>query len=1194
MKQATALFLVGFSIVGQVFAEDPPIFGFTASSSAEQRKLEAKFDAGLKAENLREWMQHMTAQPHHLGSPYGKQNAEYMAGLFRSWGYDTRIEEFRVLFPTPKTRLLEMLSPERFTALLSEPKIPEDRTSGQPGELPVYNAYSIDGDVTGELVYVNFGLPDDYEELKLHGIDVKGKIVIARYYGGWRGLKPKEAAERGAIGCILYTDPQSDGYFQGDVYPKGGWRNEYSAQRGSVIDYTDHSGDVLTPFVGATIDAPRIQRSESRNITKIPVLPISYHDALPLLRALEGPVAPESWRGALPIPYHLGRGPARVHLKISFQWDIVSAYDVIARMEGAEFPDQWILRGNHHDAWVYGAMDPVSGIVAVMEEARGVAALAKTGWRPKRTLIYAAWDGEEEGLMGSTEWVETHEKELREKAVAYINTDSNARGFLYFAGSPVLQKVTNQAAADVLDPQKRISVKERARAYGILSDDPSARDREDLLMNPPGSGSDYVPFLQHLGIASMDIAFGDEDEFGQYHSIYDSFDHYIRFQDPTFEYGVALAKTGGRIMLRLANAEVLPLDFMAEADSLQNYIGKVSSLASSKSEEIRERNRRLAEGSLQAGSDSTKTYVVPQPLPEPADLDFSALQRSSAQLKEQAALYQNALDAALRTGSVANANRLNAALQQAEQSLAFPGGVPGRNWYTHAIQTASTKSGFGDSTLSTIREPIRANEWKSAQEQIQAVAKVLDTYRGVVEGAAALLPQIPEATLTLAPCRPAGVSEDLQCGTFKVPENRSKPEGRQLQINVVVLPALESASKKEPLFDLAGTEFAELYAGELKEFRRHRDIVLVDQRGMSPPALNCPGADLSRQGYLREPFPSEYVKRCAQELGKSADLNSYLTSIAMEDVDAIRKALGYDSIHLSGASYFSRAVLEYIRRHGEHVKSAILRSPVPPDARMPLQFAAWAQRALDLLFADCASDDACMRAFPTLRDDWKSVLSRLSRGPARVAYAGETLELQRDVFAEKVRLLLYSPSSRRSVPFVIHEASIGNFTPLLDSAIPKDLSEGEQNMDGWYLSVMCPESTDFARPEEAAALSKSTDFGMSRFDRQHEACALWPHPSLSEAILRPVVSDVPVLIFAGAKDPITPPIWAEKIAETLPRSRMILIPEGSHVSSGLKPADCLQDLAMQFLDGVAPGDLNTGCAQKLQPPPFQVNARSTR
>lgn len=412
----------------QIPKSDESVMGFAAENVQAQRELEARFDSNLKSENLRDWMKRLSARPHHLGSPYNKENADFIASLFRSWGYETKLEEFHVLFPTPKTRIVEMTAPEKFTLKLNEPEVAGDATSGQQNEqLPSYNAYSIDGDVTGPLVYVNYGIPADYEELEKRGIDVKGKIVIARYGGSWRGIKPKVAAEHGAVGCLIYSDPRNDGYYQGDIYPKGAWRNEYGVQRGSVMDMPLHPGDPLTKGVGATKEARRIDIKGAPTLTKIPVLPISYSDALPLLKNLDGAVVPESWRGSLPVTYHFGGKTPTVRMKLEFNWDIKPIYNVIAKMNGAERPDQWIIRGNHRDAWVNGADDPISGLVALMEEARAVSELAKTGWKPKRTIIYAAWDGEEQGLLGSTEWAEQHAAELRQNAAVYINTDTSVR-----------------------------------------------------------------------------------------------------------------------------------------------------------------------------------------------------------------------------------------------------------------------------------------------------------------------------------------------------------------------------------------------------------------------------------------------------------------------------------------------------------------------------------------------------------------------------------------------------------------------------------------------------------------------------------------------------------------------------------------------------------------------------------------------
>ncbi len=494
------------------------------------------------SDNVRENNRRMSARPHHVGSPYDKDNAEWILSKFKEWGFDAHIETFRVLFPTPKERVVELVQPTQFRAKLQEPAVPGDPTSSQSSEqLPTYNAYSIDGDVTAPLVYVNYGSREDYEQLDRLGISVKGAIVIARYGEAWRGTKPKVAGEHGAIGCIIYSDPRDDGYFQGDDYPKGGWRPKDGVQRGSVMD-TDYPGDPLTPGVGATADAKRLPISEAKTITKIPVLPISYADALPLLSALAGPVAPEKWRGALPITYHIGPGPAKVHLKVTSNWDMKPVNDVIATLRGSGAPDQWVIRGNHFDAWVNGADDPLSGMSAVLEEARMLGELHKQGWTPKRTIIYCAWDGEEPGLLGSTEWVETHGDELQKHAAAYINSDSNGRGFFHASGSHDLEKLTNDVIREIQDPEKNIPVWQRARLSRIANaknqeDRAEIRKRAELTIGALGDGSDYASFLDHAGISALNIGYGGENDADSYHSIYDDFYWYTHFVDTDFSYG---------------------------------------------------------------------------------------------------------------------------------------------------------------------------------------------------------------------------------------------------------------------------------------------------------------------------------------------------------------------------------------------------------------------------------------------------------------------------------------------------------------------------------------------------------------------------------------------------------------------------------------------------------------------------------
>lgn len=717
---------------------DKPLLGFSAESSAAERTLEVLFDEQLKAENLRGWMKRLSAHPHELGSPYGRDNAEFLAAQLRSWGYDTRLEQFDVLFPAPKTRLLEMTAPTRFTARISEPSLKEDATSGQAKEqLPTYNAYSVDGDVEGPLLYVNYGVPKDYETLERHGIDVKGKVVIARYGGSWRGIKPKVAAEHGAVGCLIYSDPRDDGYFQGDVYPKGSWRNENGAQRGSVADMPLFSGDPLTPGVAATKDAKRLDRKDAPTLTKIPVMPISYADAEPLLRALEGPVAPEDWRGALPITYHLGPGPAKVHLKLEFDWRLVPALDVIAVMKGAERPDEWVLRGNHHDAWVNGAADPISGAVALMEEARVVGELVKAGARPKRTIVYALWDGEEEGLLGSTEWVEAHADELAAKAVAYVNSDSNARGFLYAGGSASLEPFVNEIARDVTDPETKVSVHERARAHVQVNGTPDAakevRERGELRLPALGSGSDFTPFLQHLGVASLNIGFGGEDGGGSYHSIYDSFDHYTRFLDPTFEYGVTLAKVGGRTVLRLANADVLPFDPSPVAESVAGYAREVQKLAEDLRTATEEENRRVRDRLYELTANPNVPFVAPKSKDAVPFVNFAPLQNAVARLQKSAAEYKSRIGTSPASLKPEVRNQLNAAFIGLERALARNEGLPGRPWFKHQVYAPGLYTGYGVKTLPAIREALELRQWAQAAEQVDVVARTLDGFSAELE-----------------------------------------------------------------------------------------------------------------------------------------------------------------------------------------------------------------------------------------------------------------------------------------------------------------------------------------------------------------------------------------------------------------------------------------------------------------------------
>ncbi len=706
------------------------ISGFAGKAVQQQQQLEQQFDALLSSKNIDQYVKDLSAKPHHIGSPGGNEVVQNMYNKFKSWGWDTKIETYQVLFPTPVTRVLEMLQPTVYKALLSEPSLKEDGTSAQEGQLPTYNAWSADGDVTGDLVFVNYGLPEDYEVLEKMGVSVKGKIAIAKYGRSWRGIKPKVAQEHGAIGCIIYSDPMDDGYSQGEVYPKGAFKNEYGVQRGSIMDMVIYPGDPLTPNVGATENAKRLNRSAATNLLKIPVLPISYHDAKPLLESLDGLVAPNSWSGSLPITYHVGgTATTKVHLKLAFNWKLTPAQNVIATIKGAEFPDQWIVRGNHHDAWVNGANDPISGMAAELEEAQAIGALVKAGWKPKRTLVYCAWDGEEPGLMGSTEWVEDHAAELQQKAVVYINSDGNARGFLDVEGSHALEQMITEISKEVKDPQTAVTVFERAKAKQILTASGTDAKKEALgknkfEINAMGSGSDYSSFIQHLGIPALQIGYGGEDAGGEYHSIYDSYDHYSKFKDPGFVYGVALSKTAGRVVLRMADAEVLPFDFNALHKTVNGYIKELISTTDQLREAalVDQEAEKLNVVQL-AGDPKYNVIIKAAPSPVPF-LDFSALQNAMSNLATGITKANAAKEAAVEktTGRV----DLNTALYRAEQQLLTTVGLPRRSWYKHTLYAPGFYTGYGVKTMPGIREAIEQREWKEAQEQIAIAAAAIN------------------------------------------------------------------------------------------------------------------------------------------------------------------------------------------------------------------------------------------------------------------------------------------------------------------------------------------------------------------------------------------------------------------------------------------------------------------------------------
>ncbi|HEY5316393.1 MAG TPA: transferrin receptor-like dimerization domain-containing protein [Solirubrobacteraceae bacterium] len=736
-------------------AEPPPsaLAGYDASSVAGELAWETKLRALPSADRMRENMRRLSAHPHHVGSPYDKDNAEWILARFREAGLDAHIEEFQVLFPTPKKRVLEMVAPVRFTARLEEPEVKGDPTSGQKSEqLPPYNAYSVDGDVTGPLVFVGYGLPRDYEELDRLNVSVKGAIVLARYGESWRGVKPKTAAEHGAVGCILYSDPRDDGYFDEDGYPAGPMRSPWSVQRGSVADQASTAtGDPLTPGVGSVPGAPRLSLADAKAITRIPVLPISYGDAQPLLAQIGGPMAPKKSRGGLPVPYRTGPGPARVHLVVQSSWDQKTLYDVIGRLPGTTAADEWILRGNHHDAWVNGAGDPVSGQVALLEEVRALGELTKQGWHPRRTIVFAAWDGEEPGLLGSTEWGETHGDDLRRHAAVYVNTDGNGRGVLHAGGSHSLERVVNAVERDVPDPEAPMSVFRRKQLSAIAhadtpEDRAELRDRADVRLSPLGGGSDYVVFLEHLGVASVNLGFGGEDPEGVYHSVYDDFAWYTRWSDGDFRFGRALAGTAGTLVMRLADAAVLPLDFAGLADAVTKYQKGLEKELKKKQDEMTERNRELDDGVFRATYDPHRSTVAPPREAVPPFLNFAPLENAAAALKESARRADKAMAlVASRSADpklaplVASVNR---SLVESERRLTSDAGQLGRPWYRHMLYAPGVYAGYESRPIPGVAEGIEQKHYAEAEAEVvraaaalRAETALLDAMNAEIEGA---------------------------------------------------------------------------------------------------------------------------------------------------------------------------------------------------------------------------------------------------------------------------------------------------------------------------------------------------------------------------------------------------------------------------------------------------------------------------
>jgi N-acetylated-alpha-linked acidic dipeptidase len=747
------LLLVGSGAWAQP-QQDTSIPGYDAAAAQAERALEGRFDADVGTTDFKGWLKQWASGPNQVGAPHNLENAQDILAKFKSYGWEAKLERYEVYWPAPRSASLELLGAQPYRARLQEPALAQDQTSAQTRDvLPPYVIYAGTGEVTADLVYVNYGIAEDYEVLARHGVDVRGKIVIARYGKGWRGLKPRLAQEHGAIGALIYSDPRDDGYFEDQAYPDGPARSQWSVQRGSVANFAINPGDPLTPGKASRPGTKRLEPEQAPSILKIPTLPISWGDAQPLLAALKGPVAPADWRGALPLTYRFGGdGQAQVRLKVDNDRGTRTLYNVIATLKGKEAPDQWVVRGNHRDAWVFGASDPLSGTTALLAEAKAIGALVKQGWRPSRTLVYASWDGEEAGLLGSTEWAEDHAKELKDKAVLYVNTDGSGRGFLEAGGSHSLQRLVNSVAADVQDPDTRTSVLERQRARArlqALSGDAKPAQQEaarravagqDLPIQALGSGSDYSPFLQHLGLPSLNLGYGGEGGGkGVYHSIYDSFDYFQRYIDPDFSYLPLLTKTVGRVVLRAANAPVLPQRYGDFGETVERYVGELKELANKSRERARTQQALVQDRVYAAADDPKDKLQVPTPKPQAPEIDFAPLEQAAARVKASGATYDQAVAARGSALDAATRRRLNGNIQQLEQALSIDEGLPGRSWYRNLIYAPGLATGYEVKTLPGVREALEDGRWDDAKRYIDRTAQALDAYRAGIERNTALL-----------------------------------------------------------------------------------------------------------------------------------------------------------------------------------------------------------------------------------------------------------------------------------------------------------------------------------------------------------------------------------------------------------------------------------------------------------------------
>ncbi len=723
------------------------------SQQLRGEQLETELKRDLSAENIGAYIKTLTARPTYPGSPFSRSVAEQTLAMFKKWGWDAKIETHKILFPHPTERVVELLGPKKFSAKLHEPPIAGDPYSALQSEiLEPYFIYGPDGEVTAPLVYVNFGLRNDYDELARLGVSVKDKIVIARVGGVWRGGKVQLAAEHGAKAILIYSDPKEDGYFVEPPYPAGPGRTPDGVQRGSILN-GKYPGDPTTPMAPSAAGAQRVApASAESSFARIPAMPLSYTDAQELLKALGGQVVPESWKGALPITYRVGPSTANVHLKMKYSWDYIDIHNVVARLAGDTWPDEFVLRGNHHDGWVFGAQDPHTGHAAMLEEARILGDFYKRGWRPKRSIVYASWDAEEQGVIGSTEFVEQHAAELRDKAVAYLNTDVAGAGPLEVSGASSFARFVTNLAADVIDPNSGRPTLERSKLAGEfnLYELPStmasggwnrggrafdaARGR--LRVGPPGYGSDHHAFVSYAGVASLMLFYLGEDSLGSYHTAYDNYAWFTRFNDPGFKYVKATAEINGIAVLRLADATVLPLEFDATADAVVDQVQALKSLYT-KLREIADKNRDAVEaGAYRVLVNPRKPRIAPPPVVIPS-VDFSAIDLAAREIQDAAGRFMAAKKALSDAPSSAAVEKINAALMQVERSFLREGGTSGRPFYRNELYSPGRL--WDTVPFPAVGDAMLDGKWDVAVQEIAPAAATLQRIAIAIDAATAAM-----------------------------------------------------------------------------------------------------------------------------------------------------------------------------------------------------------------------------------------------------------------------------------------------------------------------------------------------------------------------------------------------------------------------------------------------------------------------